>query len=110
VQRYRAYPGKEGPYLKRLLEEWGRDGVTVLLIIIPDYIGTYETNFKQQKSLKDLKRLTRDYPNVHIYNFNRSNAFPPEREEYFYNGGWGKSNCHRSRSRLFKPETHPIPF
>jgi hypothetical protein len=96
-QRYRAYPGKEGPYLKRLLMEWGRDGVTVLLIIIPDYIGTYETNFEQQKSLKDLKRLTRGHPNVHIYNFNRSNAFPLEREEYFYNGGWGKSNSHLSK-------------
>ena len=97
VQRYRAYPGKEGPYLKRLLEEWGRDGVTVLLIIIPDHIGTNETNFEQQKSLKNLKRLTRGYPNVHIYNFNLSNAFPLEREEYFYNGGWGNGNCHLSK-------------
>ena len=97
LHHYWAYPGKEGPYLKRLLEEWERDGVTVLLIIIPDYIGTYETNFEQQKSLNDLKRLTRGYPNVHIYNFNRSNAFPLEREEYFYNGGWGRSNSHLSK-------------
>jgi len=97
VQRYRAYPGKEGPYLKRLLEEWERDGVTVLLIIIPDYVGTNETNFEQQKSLKNLERLTQGYPNVHIYNFNLSNAFPLKRAEYFYNGGWGKSNCHLSK-------------
>ena len=97
VHQYKTYPGKEGSYLKRLLEEWERDGVTVLLIIIPDYIGTYETNFEQRKSLKDLKRLTRGYPNVHIYNFNRSSTFPLEREEYFYNGGWGKSNSHLSK-------------
>ena len=72
LHRYWPYPGKEGPYLKQLLEEWDRDGVTVLMVIIPDYIGTYETNFEQQKSLNDLRRLTRDHPNVHIYNLNRS--------------------------------------
>ena len=98
LHRYWPYPGKEGPYLKQLLEEWDRDGVTVILVIIPDYIGTYETNFEQQKSLNDLRRLTRDHPNVHIYNFNRPNAFPLENEEYFFNGGWGRSNSHLSKA------------
>ncbi len=97
LHRYWPYPGKEGPYLKQLLEEWERDGVTVLMVIIPDYIGTYETNFEQQKSLNDLRRLTRDHPNVHIYNFNRPNAFPLEKEKYFFNGGWGRSNSHLSK-------------
>lgn len=96
-QHYSAYPGNEGRSFKQLLNEWGLDGVTVLLIIIPDHVGTNATNFEQERFLKDLKRLTRGRPNVHIYDFNRPGVFPLDREEYFYNGGWGKSNCHLSK-------------
>ncbi len=97
-QRYTRFPGKEGAYLKRLLDEWRKDGVTVLMVIIPDYAGSYVTNIGQLRAMADLKRLTRDYPNVRIYDFNRPRMFPLGNVEYFRDGGYGKANSHLSRA------------
>ena len=94
---YSRFPGKEGTYLKMLLDTWAKDGVTVLFVILPDYYGTYQTNVGRMKALADLKRLTRNYPNAHIYDFNRPRVFPLTKVEYFRNGGWGLANSHLSR-------------
>jgi hypothetical protein len=97
TQGYARFPGKEGRYFKKLLDAWLTDGVTVVLVIIPDYRGTFDTNVGRLKAMADLKRLTRDYPNVHIYDFNRPKVFPLWKVEYFRNGGWGLTNSHLSR-------------
>ncbi len=94
---YFPYPGKEGRYFRNLLDEFARDGVLVLLVTIPDYVGTYETDFERRKFLEDLGRLAEGYTNVRIYDFNRPEIFPLDRAEYFLNGGWGLTNSHLSR-------------
>jgi hypothetical protein len=94
---YFPYPGKEGRYFRSLLDEFARDGVLVLLVTIPDYIGTYETDFERRKFLEDLGWLTEGYPNVRIYDFNRPGIFPLARADLFLNGGWGLTNSHLSR-------------
>ena len=94
---YRPFPGVEGSYLRRLLEELARDNVQVVFITMPEYIGTYETNFEHGKFLEDLRRLIADYPNVRLLDFNRPDVFPLGKAEYFINGGWGITNSHLSK-------------
>lgn len=94
---YRPYPGREGDYLRPLLEELARDGVRVALVTIPEYIGTYETNFEHGRFLQDIGRLIRDFPNARLYDFNQPEVFPLTRTECFINGGWGITNSHLSK-------------
>jgi hypothetical protein len=94
---YFPYPGKEGRFFRRLLDEFARDGVLVLLVTIPDYIGTYETDFERRKFMEDLGRLTEGFRNVRIYDFNRPEIFPLAQVDLFLNGGWGLTNSHLSR-------------
>jgi hypothetical protein len=106
-QKYLPYPGVEGPYLKMLLEELDKDGVTVVLLILPDHFGTYRTNFNRRRLRIDLKRLSQGMPKVHIANYNLPKKFPLKNVSFFMNGGWGKTNSHLSKegakrfSRMF---------
>ena len=106
-QKYRVYPGREGQYLKMLLEELHQDGVTVVLLILPDHFGTYRTNFNRRRLRMDLKRLSQGMPNVHIANYNLPKKFPLKNVSLFINGGWGRTNSHLSKegakrfSRMF---------
>lgn len=94
---YYPYPGKEGRNFRNLLDELDRDGIRVFLVTIPDYIGTYETDFERRKFLEDLGRLAEGQANVRILDFNRPEIFPLDRADYFLNGGWGLTNSHLSR-------------
>ncbi len=96
-QRYPRYPGNEGDDLKKLLEELHRDNVAVLLVNLPDHIGTYKTNFQRKWFVNNLKRWEEEFSNVHMLNYNRPGAFPLDRHEFFMDGGWGKTNSHLSK-------------
>ena len=100
---YDPYPGEEGIYFTRLLEAWEADGVQVLLVFLPDYIGTYESNHQGETFKKEIHRLAKPYTNVSIYNYNRPEAFPLTNADYFLDGGYGKANSHLSRrgARVF---------
>ncbi len=96
-QKYRPYPGREGQYVKMLLEELDKDGVTVILLILPDHFGTYRTNFNRKRLRIDLKRLSQGMPKVHIANYNLPKKFPLKNVNLFINGGWGRTNSHLSK-------------
>ena len=93
----------ERAYFRTLLKEWNRDGVLVVLATIPDHIGSYETNFENDKFLEDLRRQAAPFPNVRFFDFNRPDLFPLDKAEYFINGGWGLTNSHLSKkgARLY---------
>lgn len=92
------YPGQEGVYFSRLMEELHRDKVTVLLISLPDYIGTYWTNIFHRKYLRAFRYYQRKYDNVHFLNYNHIKKFDLNNPEYFINGGYGRTNSHLSRA------------
>jgi len=95
---FRKFPGREGVYLERLLEELQRDQVRVCLLILPDHIGTLKTNFNQRKFKKDVQRWARDFRNVFICDFCAPESFPLSKSEYFLNGGYGRANSHLSKA------------
>jgi hypothetical protein len=100
---YTHYPGEEGIYFTKLLKECEADGVQVILVLLPDYIGTYTSNFQEKAFKKDIQRLTRFYKKVFIYDYNDPKVFPLQNTGYFLDGGYGKTNSHLSRkgARLF---------
>lgn len=97
-QKYPRFPGKEGNYLRLLLSELDRDGVTTFLVLIPNHLGTFRTNYNRPDMLRDLRRLQRNFKHVHILVLDTPNVFPLQKEEFFINGGWGRTNCHMSRT------------
>ena len=93
---YRLLPGVEGAYLEKLIALMGREGLPVFLLIIPDYIGTNETNFEQDKFKADIRSLAARHKNAFVFDLNRPDRFPLDDPRYFSDGAWGKSNCHLS--------------
>lgn len=91
-------PGQEGRFFKRLLLRAREDGVQVLLVALPDYIGTYWTNRGQKKFRDYFRRLDKSFANVRFLNYNDPRAFALERAELFLDGGYGHTNSHLSRS------------
>ena len=100
---YTPYPGEEGEYLDALLKSLQSDGVKVVLVILPEFIGTYRTNFERGKLTGDLERLAARYNNIRILNYNLPDRFPLNKPRYFIDGGYGKMNSHLSMngSRVF---------
>ena len=93
---YVPYPGGEGTWFLRLLRELEKDRVTVALVILPDYIGTYESNFQQTAFLKDIREQVKSFSNVFILDYNRPEKFQLSNAGYFLDGGYGKTNSHLS--------------
>ena len=102
-QFFPRFPGNEGVYFIKLLDELAKDKVTVILVALPDYLGSYKTNFERKEFALHLKRLEREYKNVFFYNYNRAVVFPLSNPDYFLDGGFGKTNSHLSKTgaRLF---------
>lgn len=90
-------PGVEGRFFKRLLMQAERDGVKMLLVALPEYIGTYRTNSGQQNFDKTFRRMVRHFANVRFYDYNDPARFDLERAELFLDGGYGLTNSHLSR-------------
>jgi hypothetical protein len=97
-QIFIRYPGKEGRYFRKLLDELDNDRVTVILVGLPDYYGSFKTNFQRELFVFHLKTLKRDYKNLHVYNYNRPRKFELSNRAYFNDGGWGQTNSHLSKT------------
>lgn len=91
------FPGKEGHFFEKLLEEMDKDGVKVVLVGLPDYYGTYKTNFERRDFANELKRWEQKYKNVYFYNYNRTKRFPLQKKTYFLDGAYGLTNSHLSK-------------
>jgi hypothetical protein len=96
--RFPKYPGKEGEYFSKLLAELQRDGVTVLLISLPEYIGTYETNMQQRKFIRTFNGFCKTFKNVHFIDYNNKDILDRFDSAYFIDGGYGKANSHLSQA------------
>ena len=94
IRGYQPFPGKEGRYLEGLLEDLQSDGVPVFLVFIPDYVGSNQTNFQQEKFKSDFRRLFARYKRTWVLDYNRPEKFDLDDPRLFFNGGWGASNCH----------------
>lgn len=93
---YVPYPGEEGTWFIELLRELEKDRVTVALVILPEYIGTYESNFQREAFLKDIRELIEPFPNATLFDYNRPDKFRLSNTAYFLDGGYGKTNSHLS--------------
>ncbi|MCU0287374.1 MAG: hypothetical protein MUF15_13395 [Acidobacteria bacterium] len=96
-QSFPTFPGIEGEYFEKLLNELNQDGAIVLLVILPDYIGTVKTNYQQYLFIDHLKEFEKKYKKVHVLDFSRPGAFPTKIAEYFNDGGYGRTNSHLSK-------------
>jgi len=94
--RFFKYPGKEGVFFRRLLEQLQRDRVKVLLVSLPEYIGTYRTNHERDKFTRCFMKFQREFPNVRFLQYNRLKKFDLTNLSYFIDGGYGKTNSHLS--------------
>jgi hypothetical protein len=92
------YPGLEGVYFSRLMDELRRDNVIVLLVSLPEYIGTYWTNKSHRQYVRAFRFYQRKFNNVRFFNYNNINKFDIKNPEYFIDGGYGKTNSHLSRA------------
>jgi len=111
---YTPYPGNEGNYLKELLAAMEQDGVPLIIVFIPDFIGTNITNFELDKFKSDIGALARSYRNATILDFNRPDRFNLKNPVLFIDGGWGKTSCHLNAkgkmafTRKFAKEVGPL--
>ena len=93
---YHSYPGLEGIWFFKLLNQLKKEGVTVALVFLPSLIGTYESNFQNEDFKSDIRNLTKPFDNVYIFDYNHPEKFPLARAEFFQDGGYGRSNSHLS--------------
>jgi hypothetical protein len=93
-----GFPGVEGEYFLRLLKQLQRDGVQVLLVSLPEYIGTYWTNHNQKRFLGVFTKFAKYHKGVFFYNYDLPEKFDLANAEFFIDGGFGKTNSHLSRA------------
>ncbi len=91
----------ESKYFFNLLEELKNDNVKVILLTLPDYIGTHKTLLGHIPFRFHLKKLQRTYKNINILNYNYSKTFDLKDESLFLDGGYGYENSHLSKKGSF---------
>lgn len=107
---FRRYPGVEGEYFFKLLDQWEREGVAVLLIDPPEYVGTHETNYERRAFVDTISGLIRGRKDFAFIEYSDANRFPLQDAAYFGDGGYGSPNSHLSRdgaaafARIFIPD------
>ncbi len=94
--RFFKFPGKEGAFFKMLLEQLRRDRVKVLLVSLPEYIGTYWTNHERDKFDRCFIKFQKEFRHVRFLQYNRPKKFDLANLSYFIDGGYGKTNSHLS--------------
>ncbi|MBN2346383.1 MAG: hypothetical protein JXO51_08315 [Candidatus Aminicenantes bacterium] len=94
--RFFPFPGKEGEFFLRLLKEAQRDKVQVLLVALPEFIGTYRTNYNHRRFHRVFRYFSRALDNVFFYNYDLPERFDLSRLDFFIDGGYGKTNSHLS--------------
>lgn len=93
---YKAFPGKEGNYFRRLLEELREDRVRVFLVVLPDYYQVYETNHEHDKFHQDMDGISKRFRNVVYFNYNSPRQFDLKNPAYFSDGEYGNRISHLS--------------
>lgn len=96
---YAAFPGKEGVYYLKLLKELKKDNVTIFLVTIPYYIGSYRTQKGPKRFIQDHANLLKslDYKGRAFFaDYNDPKRFPMDDVECFLDGGYGLINSHLS--------------
>jgi len=96
---YSPYPGEEGMYFSELLRELKKDGVAILLVTIPDHVGTFRTYRDYGRFLQEQRDLVRnlDYEGRgFFFDYNSPSLFPTDDRDCFLNGGYGVANSHLS--------------
>jgi hypothetical protein len=91
------YPGTEGVYLVKLLQELEHDGVAVMLAALPDFVATYRTDFEQQRFDAEFREMARRYRNCVFVNYNDPTRFHLSDPAYFIDGKYGNPNSHLSK-------------
>ncbi len=94
---YEKYPGEEGLYFSRLIKLLDQDHIPTIIVYIPEYIGTYESNFQRDLFYKSIKKIVSFSPSIHFLNYNDPLVFPLNEKSYFSDGGWGFANSHLSK-------------
>jgi len=109
-------PGSEGEYFFKMLDEFREDNVNLILVVIPEYIGTFRTNKFQRIFRMHLKRLKKKYENIRILNYNYIKKFNLGDASLFLDGGYGYTNSHLSKkgaeifNKMLKKDLEKIEY
>lgn len=98
TREYRRFPGIEGRHLVDLLRELSSRRIATFLVILPDYIGTNETNYEQEAFKQDVRDLAARFASVSVLDFNTPAQSSLDDPSQFADGGWGFANSHLSAS------------
>ena len=97
TKTYVRFPGLEGRFFQKLLTEFAQARVPVFLVLLPDFIGTNETNVEQEAFKDDIRRLAAGFHGGYFIDFNTPQKFDLRNPRLFKDCGWGRANCHLSR-------------
>jgi hypothetical protein len=107
---FARFPGYEGQYLLKLLQQTEADGVEVMFVYLPDYIATYRTDFEHDVFAEQFRHLLAGRPHCAFFNYNDPARFPMSVPANFLDGAYGNPNSHLSKAgtqelnRLFLPD------
>ncbi len=93
---YTKYPGSEGKYLDLLFDELKDDNVKIFIVILPDFINVYKTNYERELFFRETKLIFKKYENVTILNYYTPNKFDITNSDMFRDGAFGKISSHLS--------------
>ncbi len=68
----------------------------MLLVGLPEHIGTYLTNRRQKKFARVFRKFARAHKGAFFYNYDLPEKFDLSRPDFFIDGGYGKTNSHLS--------------
>jgi len=91
-------PGVEGKYLDRFFELLRRDGVTVFLVTLPDYIATWESHLSKDEYVSAWRKIASRYDFIHFVHVNDPSQFDIHNHLLFKDGGYGKISSHLNHS------------
>ncbi len=94
--KFARYPGSEGEFLDLLLDKLEKDKVKVFLVIIPDFIGVYRTNFEQKLFSEEIISISKKYSNIMILDYNSQEKFNLSNTKLFKDGNYGNGVSHLS--------------
>ncbi len=94
--KYTNYPGLEGNFLNMLFDDLKKDKVKVFVVILPDIISVYKTNYEYKKFENDIKTITEKYKNITLLNYNSLKKFDLKNPILFRDGSYGSKVSHLS--------------
>ena len=83
-------------YFHKLLKILQKDNVFVVLVEIPEYIGTRESILNKEIFYKEVKEEIKEYTNTIFINQTEIESFDFEDKTLFFDGGYGLTNSHLS--------------